>query len=59
MKAQKGSRGIAYSFFNLGGKWEWVVIATPRPLYPTKKKAEIHCTGVLIRKETSYSDRRF
>jgi hypothetical protein len=23
-----------YSFFNLGARWEWVVMATPRPLYP-------------------------
>jgi hypothetical protein len=34
MKAQRGSRDIFYSFFNLGIRWGWVVNATPRPLYP-------------------------
>jgi hypothetical protein len=34
MKAQKGSKGIDYSFFNLGVRWGWVVNTTPRPLYP-------------------------
>jgi catalase len=34
MKAQRGSRGIALLFFNLGARWGWVVNATPRPFYP-------------------------
>jgi hypothetical protein len=34
MKAQRGRRGIAYSFFNLGAIWRWVINATPRLLYP-------------------------
>jgi hypothetical protein len=34
LKAQRGSRGIAILFFNLGTKWRWVVNSTPRPLYP-------------------------
>ena len=34
MKAQRGSRGMLYSFLNLGARWVWVVNATPRPLYP-------------------------
>ena len=33
-KAQRGSKGTALSFFNLGARWGWVVNATPRPLYP-------------------------
>jgi hypothetical protein len=32
-KAQRGSRCIALPF-NLGARWGWVVIATPRPIYP-------------------------
>jgi hypothetical protein len=26
-----------YSFFILGGRWRWVVNASPRPLYPGEK----------------------
>jgi hypothetical protein len=26
-----------YSFFDLGPRWEWVVNATPRPLYPRER----------------------
>ena len=37
MKAQRGSRGTDYSFFNLGARWERVVKASPRPLYPREK----------------------
>jgi hypothetical protein len=37
-KAQKGSRGIAYSFFNLGDIWWWVVNATPWPFYPRERR---------------------
>jgi hypothetical protein len=37
MKAQRGSRGIALLFFNLGARWGWVVNSTPRPLYPRER----------------------
>ena len=33
MKAQRGTRGIALFFFNLGCSWGWVVNSTPWPLY--------------------------
>jgi hypothetical protein len=33
-KVQRWSIGNAYSFFNLGARWDWVVNATPQPLYP-------------------------
>ena len=33
MKAQRGSRGIALLFLDLGG---WRISTTPRPLYPRK-----------------------
>jgi len=36
MKAQKGRRGKPL-IFNLGGRWGWVVNATPRPLYPRER----------------------
>ena len=36
MKAQRGSKGIAVSFINLGATWEYVVNAMPRPIYPRK-----------------------
>ena len=36
-KAQRWSRGILYSFFNLGAQWGWAVNATPRPLYPRER----------------------
>jgi hypothetical protein len=36
-KAQRGSRGIALLFFNLGSRRGWVVNATPLPLYPPGK----------------------
>jgi hypothetical protein len=32
MKGQKANRGII-SFFSLGAIYEWVLNATPRPLY--------------------------
>ena len=35
MKAQRGSRGIALTVFNLDAGWGWVVNATARPLCPT------------------------
>jgi hypothetical protein len=37
MKAQRGSRDIALLIFNLGTRWVWVVIATPRPLYSQER----------------------
>jgi hypothetical protein len=37
MKAQRGSRGNLYSFFNLGDRWGWVVNATPRPHYSRER----------------------
>jgi hypothetical protein len=43
-KAQRRSRGIAFSFFNLGGRWGWVVNATPRPFY-TQERHGTHCIG--------------
>ena len=43
-KAQKFCRGLAYSFFYFGARWEWVVNATPRPLYP-RERPGTHCTG--------------
>jgi hypothetical protein len=33
MKAQRGSRGILYFFFNLGTRWGWVVDAVPHLRY--------------------------
>jgi hypothetical protein len=36
-KAQRGSRGIPYSFFNLGATSWWVVNVTSRPLYPRER----------------------
>ena len=32
MKAQRGSRALLYSFFNLGSRSGWVVNVTLRPL---------------------------
>jgi hypothetical protein len=32
-QAQRGSRGIALLFFNLGARREWVFMIKPRPLY--------------------------
>ena len=34
MKAEKGSKCIDYSFFNLVAWWGWVVNTTLRPLCP-------------------------
>ena len=36
MKAQRGSRDVALSFF-LSPRWGWVVNATPRLLYPRER----------------------
>jgi len=43
-KAQRGSRGIALLFLNLGARWGGVVNATPRPLYPWERPGT-HCIG--------------
>jgi hypothetical protein len=33
-QATKAHRGVEhYSFLNLGARWGWLVIATPRPLF--------------------------
>jgi hypothetical protein len=32
-KFQRGIRGTALHFLNLGSRWGWVVNATPRPIY--------------------------
>jgi len=37
MKAQRVSTGITLSFLKIGFKCEWVVNATPRPLYPRER----------------------
>jgi hypothetical protein len=38
VQTQRRSRDIAVLFiFNLGAKWEWVVNATPRPLYSLER----------------------
>ena len=42
-KAQRGSRVILYSFFNLDARWGWVVNATARLLYPRERRGT-HCT---------------
>jgi hypothetical protein len=44
MKAQRGSRGIALLFLNLGARGGWVVYATPWPLYP-RERPDTHCIG--------------
>ena len=38
MKAQREVEEWFYSFFNLGVKWERLVNATPRPLYPPRER---------------------
>jgi len=43
-KAQRESRCKLYFFFNLGARWEWVVNATIRSLYP-RGRPGAHCTG--------------
>ena len=37
MKAERGSRGISSTFFNLVTRWGWVVKATPLLLYSQKR----------------------
>jgi hypothetical protein len=36
-----GVEAEIYSFFNLGARWEWVVNATPRPLYPHPERGPL------------------
>jgi hypothetical protein len=43
-KVQRGSRGIALLFLDLGDRTGWVVSTTPRPLYP-RERPSTHCTG--------------
>jgi hypothetical protein len=43
-KAQKGGRGIALLFLDLGTRRGWVVSTTPRPPYP-RERPGTHCTG--------------
>ena len=45
MRAQRGRRGIALHFFNVGARSGWVVDATPRPLYPRGESRSTHCTA--------------
>jgi hypothetical protein len=44
VQAQRESRGIAYSFFNLGARWAWVVNASPRKHCPRERRST-HRTG--------------
>jgi hypothetical protein len=43
-KAQRGGRGIALLFPDLGARRGWVASTTPRPLYPRERPGN-HCTG--------------
>jgi hypothetical protein len=40
----EGQEGEQRCFFILGARWEWMVNATPRPLYP-RERPGTHCTG--------------
>jgi hypothetical protein len=42
--AQRGGRGIALLFPDLGARRGWVVSTTPRPLYP-RERPGTPCTG--------------
>jgi hypothetical protein len=46
-RAQRGSRGTALLFFNLGAIWRWVVNATIWLLFP-RERPSTHCTGDLV-----------
>ena len=35
---------LLYSFFSLGARWGWVIITTPRLLYP-RERPGAHCMG--------------
>jgi hypothetical protein len=43
-KAQRGGRGIALLFLDLGASRGWVVSTMSRPLYP-RERPGTHCTG--------------
>jgi hypothetical protein len=43
-RAQRGSRGIALLFHDLGTRRVWVVSTTPRPLHP-RERPYTNCTG--------------
>jgi hypothetical protein len=43
-KAQRGGRGIALLFLDLGARRVWVVSTTPPPPYPWERPGT-HCTG--------------
>jgi len=43
-KAQRGVEVQLCSLFNFGARWEWVVNAKPRPLYP-RERPGTHCVG--------------
>ena len=45
MQAQRVSRSIALSFFNLCAKWGWVVNATPQLLYPQERAGTYRIGG--------------
>jgi hypothetical protein len=42
MKPKDGVEVVLYSFFKLGTRWGWVVIATPQPLCPPGKRPVAH-----------------
>jgi hypothetical protein len=42
-RVQRGSKGIALLFYDLGVRRGWVVSTTPRPLYP-RDRPGTHCT---------------
>ena len=44
MNVQRGSNCVAVLFISLGARWEWVVKATPRPLYPWESPGT-YCIG--------------
>jgi hypothetical protein len=37
---REGTRGMVLSVINVGARWEWVVSATFRPLYPREGEQE-------------------
>jgi len=48
LEAQSGSRIRAQLVFNLGARWERVVNATPRPLYPRVKAGEAALAAIPV-----------
>jgi hypothetical protein len=43
-RAQRGSRGLAILFLDLGARRGWVVSTTPQRLYP-REKPDTYCAG--------------